>query len=872
MGIDGTPYFSWEIESDLQNVIQSAYRIQVYQAEQCIWDSKVQHSQQTTFIFYEGESLESSTLYKWNVSVWDNHGNMASGQADFETALLNLKDWKAKWVESTIRHRKKTPAVMFRKDFEVGNGLISAKVYATCHGIYYMSMNGNQVDSRKFAPEYTAYDKCLYYQTYDVTGLLREGKNTIGMYVGDGWFFSMMSKKRGRKSFSKYHGILFQIELQYQNEKREWILSDESVLCSVGPVQYSDLYRGEIYDAQKTVNNWDTPHCDLQQWKKCKITYFPMNNLKAQALDPIRLYKELPVKKVLTTPKGEKVLDFGQNFAGYVRMKLHIPKGTSVTLEHSETLDKDGNYFNNIQGINQKDTYLSNGEEITYEPLFTFHGFRYVRVTGISTLRAEDFTGVALTSESVSVGSFICSDTHINRLVENSLWSQRSNMFSIPTDCPQREKAGWTGDIGLYGRTALQNEDLTAFLTSWLTNMALEQKKDGQIPPVIPFSDFYIMTSKLQPILMGGSPKTISSSGWGDCCVDVPYDMYCLTGNTAILRQQYLVMKKWLAYVEKQARTKKGKNSGVEKSKEQYLWNSGFHYGEWLIPSCCEKGGSLSKENLASAKEGKNYVAPLYFYSSCTKMKKIAEVLGEEADANYYKGLAQKILDACQSSLLTSDNRLRYERQGAYVIALKAGIIPESKKKQFAGRLAELIHQNGDKLDTGFLGTQYLLDALSENGYGELAYHLLIQPENPGWMYEVKNNATTIWESWNCFDKNGNIQLMSMNHYAFGCVCDWIYRNITGIDLLEPGFKKIRIAPQIYGDLTYASRIFHCEYGEVESSWNIENNIFRLDVRIPCNTTAVIELPDKKTEIVGSGTYHFSLENIKEILSNRRKN
>jgi alpha-L-rhamnosidase len=858
--LDEPPYFSWKMESPQENVTQTAYQIQVFCHDLCVWDSGRQESGQSTFVPYKGDTLKSRTYYQWSVTVWDNYENQATAEAGFEAAFLKKESgWKAKWVTPKEKHKKNAPPILFRKDFEVKKELASARVYATCHGIYQLSLNGKNADEREFAPENTVYETCLYYQTYDVAKLLVRGKNTLGMYVGDGWYFNMMSKKKGKR-FSNYYAILFQVELHYQDGTTETIISDGDVTYSEGPIRYADLYRGEVYDARMEIDSWDTPQYDTAQWKHVNVRNFPMDNLKVQVSDPIRIYRILPVKQVLITPQGETVLDFGQNFAGRVRMRLDLPKGNVVELEHSETLDKDGNYFNNIQGILQKVVYTSNGRPSTYEPAFTFHGFRYVRVSGISNVKAEDFSGIVLTSEKEELGSFHCSDAEINRLVENCLWSQRSNMFSIPTDCPQREKAGWTGDIGVYAKTALQNEDLTAFLTSWLANMAIDQKEDGQIPPVIPFSDFFNMTAKIQPLLMGGGFKTISSSGWADSCIDVPYDMYCLTGNTDILQRQYPVMKKWLAYVETQAKTKRGKGSTVDKEQEQYLWNTGFHYGEWLIPSCCEKGGSMSKENFTSAKEGAHYVAPLYFYMSCKKMTDIAAILGKEADAEYYGALSEKIFKACQASLLSEQDDLRYKRQGAYVLALKAGIIPPQKEQAFADKLADLIKQNGGKLDTGFLGTPYLLDALSENGHEDLAYHLLVQPERPGWMYEIKNGATTIWESWNCFDANGDVQLMSMNHYAFGCVCDWIYRNITGIDFLEPGYKKIRIAPKPLGNLTAAARTFRCEYGEIESSWEIKDGLFTLQVKIPCNTTAVVELPDGETHAVGSGTYRFTCE------------
>jgi alpha-L-rhamnosidase len=513
----------------------------------------------------------------------------------------------------------------------------------------------------------------------------------------------------------------------------------------------------------------------LRQSKKAVIAAYGYENLTPQDGEPVRSVETLPIQSILITPKGETVLDVGQNIAGRLRMTLDLPKGASVTLEHSETLDRDGNYFNNIQGINQKDIYISNGTSAVYEPAFTFHGFRYVKLTGLKTVSIEDFTAVVLATDEPWIGSFSCSDPRINRLVENTRWSQRANMLSIPTDCPQREKAGWTGDMTVYCETAFQNQALTGLITRWLGSIALSQAPDGQVPQVVPQSDFFRSVTKLTQLLLGGN--TISSSGWADAAVFVPWALYQATDNQIILKSQYPSMKKWVEYMRREASSKAPKDNPVVPETERFLWDTGFHFGEWLIPSCSQKG-SLSQAVRKSVRDGARYIAPVFFYLSCQKLAKAASILNKPDDAAEYFNLAEQIKTACQQSIVLPDGKLKFDVQGAYVIVLGSGILSAGQREAAATRLAQLIHENGDRLDTGFLSTPFLLDALYDNGHAETAFSLLYQNRRPSWLYEVDCGATTIWENWNCRIEDGTVQTISMNHYAFGCVSDWIYRRI----------------------------------------------------------------------------------------------
>lgn len=864
LGIDRTPYFSWELRSDDQNVMQTAWRIQLAAKGETVWDSGRVESDQSTYVTYAGPPLQSRTEYTWQVTVWDNKGNTAQVSSRFETALLARKEWAASWVEAPSSKGKRgmgfglqPPATLFRRVFSLGKPITRARLYATCHGVYQPTVNGRRLDDRTLAPEHTVYGKYLCYQTYDVTEALKEGENALGFFVGDGWYCCPHTKP-DIKGFKPVHALLFQLEVSYDDGTSERIVSDDSVTYSTGPVVASDLFAGELYDANLEKPGWDCMGYDDSNWKRARVANYSLDNLRAQMGEPVRPIMELPVSQITTSPRGETILDFGQVIAGCVRMKIDAPEGTKITLDHFEIPDKDGNYFNNImtkmvgKGCDQRDVYISNGTSAVYEPLFTYHGFRYVRVEGLKEVRAGDFTALVLSSDKRDIGTFECSDLRLNRLYENTRWSQRANMLSIPTDCPQREKAGWTGDIQIYATTSLLNEDTTAFLTRWLENLACDQKEDGGVPYVVPNTETY---RKLYDV-MGLANKGLSaSSGWGDAAVIVPYSMYKATGNTAILEQQYDSMKKWCTYVENAARKVRGKNKDVPKEVDQYLWNAGYHYGEWLIPSLTKDG--IGKETYASMKTTMTYTAPIFGYYSIASMAKTAKVLGRQQDYAYYTGLAEKMADAIGRGVIGSDGDMPVEYMGAYVLPVYFDLVPEKHKQHFADKLVSMIERNGGCLDTGFLGTPFLLDALCKMGHRNKAYELLYQAKCPSWLHEVEHGATTIWESWYGYQEDGNPIPISMNHYALGCVDDWMFRTINGIDWLKPGFKEILLQPKPDESLQWASRTYHTPYGDVKSNWVKEDGKFRLEVEIPCNTRGRVVMPNGDVFEVGSGNYAY---------------
>lgn len=858
------PYFSWIIESDEQNLMQKSYHTTVMDDSNTVWDSGVIESDQSTFVSYAGESLTSRTIYQWTVTITDNQGNTASATAGFETALLEEGDWSAQWAESDMPHGKykegfgnQPPATLFRKGFLLSQEVKSARLYATCHGVYRLTLNGQRPDDREFAPEHTVYDKFLCYQTYDVSNLLQKGENALGMYVGDGWYCGPKTIPN-IENFTPIHAVLFQLEVTYADGSSERIISDSNVKTTYGLVLFSDMFGGEKYDANQEIDDWDSPSFDDDAWKPTKPAGYGHNHLHAQAGAIVRPVMELPVSKLYTSPKGETIIDFGQNLAGRVKMKLNLPKGAEIQLDHFETTDQEGNYFNNIMfevggvggGCEQRIVYVSNGKPSVYEPLFTFQGFRFVKITCAIDVKDADFTAVVLSTEKEDLSTFECSNQLLNRLYENTRWSQRSNMVSVPTDCPQREKAGWTGDVTIYAKTSLLNEDTTPFLSRWLKNMTLDQGENGAVPIVAPYEKHYVgLAAELGPVL--GSVGLVGSAGWGDAAVQVPWAMYEVTGNTAVLRNQYDCMKRWCDYIIPTAKRDRGANELPEEI-DQCLWNTGFHFGDWLIPSLTKDGYNM--EQLIGAMTATlKFTAPVFGWLSISRMAEISCILGNEQDQKYYGEIADKMKQAIAVGVIDKDGNPPTELMGAYALLLNFDLVPEQFKTSFGDRLVKMIADNDGCLDTGFLGTPFLLDALCKIGHEDEAYKLLYQEKCPSWLHEVTHGATSIWESWYSYKEDGTPLPMSLNHYAFGCVDDWMFRYIGGMDMSKPGFKHIVIHPRPDASLTYAKRSFMSEFGLVESSWEKVDGKFVLNVTIPCNTTATVIMPSGVKHEIGSG-------------------
>lgn len=861
MGIDAeSPRFSWHLVSDKQNVKQTSYELTVQAAGQEPWTTKAV-SEEILEIAYTGPKLQSRTRYTITVTVTDNYGEQATAESWFETGIAK-EEWQAKWIESD--HKVTTqdgnggllskptkrdpeeflaPPTVFSKVFTVGKPVAQARLYATAHGVYDFTVNGVRTDDRFLAPDFTPYDKWLTYQTYDITDALQSGDNKLAITVADGWYSGCVGLTGGVNSYGKRHALLAQLEIRYEDGSSEIIASDESFAATEEEIVYADLYVGEKHDYTRESKALNVSAAD-----------HGLDILTASDKDPVRIWREIPCVEIFTDTIGNTVLDFGQVTAGFVRFTVRGEKGQVIGMEHGEILKENGEFFVNFEGAaRQYDEFVLSGGEQQIQPRYTFHGFRYVRLVNFpEDIRPEDFTALALSSDTRDTLQFECNDPRLNRLWQNTVWSQKANTIAIPTDCPQREKAGWTGDMQVFSATIVQNTDSNAFLSSWLRMMAMEQMKAGQIPMIIPYVPEYTMI---------GNFFDHTSACWGDAVEVAPFRMYRAYGNKRILEQMYPSIQRWIGFIEEKAANhiplKHRLNPKYwfnKKAKElqKYLWNTGLHYGDWMVPS--KTSGSM-----AGAAKGiltKALVVPAYYCYTLQITAQIAEILGKTEDVKKYRATIEKVKEAYDYYYIRKDGTMPTDLQGVYVLTLHFGLIPEHKRENAAKTLIKMIEDNGNRLDTGFASTEFLLDTLCEIGRPDKAYELLWQEEAPSWLYEVKSGATSIWECWDAKLPNGKVQTVSYNHYAYGCVDDWIYRHIVGLTAIEPAYRKFRVEPHPQCGLTHVKESFRSPYGDIVVEWKNED-AFSLQVEVPVGTEAEIVLPNGQTHTVGSGTYSF---------------
>lgn len=883
MGMDVVnPRFAWILESSDRNVKQTGYRIRIFADDEIVADTRKIESDSSI----ENEVSEFTALpmteYQAEIDVWDNYGNQAEAHICFETGRLDTP-WEAVWVEP---EQTPTPmphpvqelsavAAAFEKDFSefmpvqllrvpihVEEGIRKARIYMSAHGIYRLSVNGVPVGDGEFAPDFTAYQSFLQYQTYDITETLSPGENVAGIMIADGWWSGRIGMSGESCQYGDKLGILFEARLTYRDGRVEVVTGDRAT-SSTGPVIYSDIFVGEKYDATKEMPGWDTPSFDGASWKPVNRVDYPMDNLTGQSGSAVSAIRVFEPKAVLRAPNGDMLVDAGQVLTGLLEFTVDAPSGTEIRMEHSEILDENGNFFNNIMGNNkdQTDYYITKEGKQTYRPLFTFHGFRYVRISGwpCKELCTKDFRIHVLSSAMEDIGSFRTSDEKLNRLQENIWWSQVSNTLSIPTDCPQRERAGWTGDIMAFAPTMCFNRNADTFLSRWMKSLRAEQLENGEVPMVVPYINGYKTIGKMMGYYSGAAEGCDTSSGWGDAVLRVPLAVYKAYGDRRILEDNYGAMKKWLDYIEERAANHHPAEyetwDEVHRERSRFLWNTDFHYGDWLIPSMVI--GKDATHMMDSALATRYIVAPAYFAFSAQMMKEVCEALGHTKEAEHYGDLYKKIREAFIEEYIREDGTAAVDLQGVYVICLKIGLVPDDLRQAMVNHLCELIAANHGCLDTGFLSVLFLMDALCENGREKDAFRQLFQNQCPGWMYEIEHGATTLWESWGAISEEGKVSTYSYNHYAFGCVGDWLYREIGGLQAAEPGYKKIRIAPRTDCGLKDARVTQRTPYGEASVCWRKSDGRIYLDTQIPANTSAEIILPGMEQVIVGSGTYHF---------------
>lgn len=858
-------YFSWQLKSDKQNVFQDSYELGVYDLNDIlVWTSGKVNSNKSLNIPYEGKSLESRQEYYWKVKVWNNYNEFTeSNPIRFEMGLNSKSDWIGKWIEADyesnvtkeefnmgnifkyhpnpreIENIKLDPPFIFSKKFKIKDKKIKrARIYITAHGVYEASINGVKIGDEYLSPGFTSYPKIQYYQTYDITGQI-EATNKLEVIVADGWYKGKIGLAGIGNQFGDKVALLAQIEIDYYDGEKTIIGTDKSFIVETGQIEYSDLFIGERQNHNISIRK---QYCIIEK-------NYGYNQIEADIAEPIRCIEKIKPIRVIETPKGEIVLDFGRNIAGIVEVKVEGKKGSVIQLQHAEELDKEGNFFFNIIGQNkyQTTTYILNGYGTeVFKPKFTYQGFRYVKVTGYpGEIAIDNFTAYVLSSDIRRAGMLVTSNEKINKLLENIYHSQESNFISVPTDCPQREKGGWTGDAQIYIPTAIFNMKIDNFMRRWLKNMRLDQYVNGQIPGLIPWIESDEMLS--------GGFGNISAAGWADACIIIPYNLYIQYEDINFLKDNYNMMKIWIKYVEDRCKVNINDKS---KDYERYLWDMDFHYGDWLTPSLVNDDGS--PDPMLSSKMTANQVATMYFAYSSELLSKIAEILEDEEDKIYYKQLSNNIKDAFNKAYVV-DGIISGDLQGLYVLALHFNMSNEEDSKKFISRLVEKIKENGNCLDTGFLSTPLLLDVLSKNGYRELAYTVLLQEKSPSWLYQVNKGATTIWESWQAILEDGTRNITSYNHYSLGSVQDYIVREIAGLTKVSDRKGKYIVKPDFESPFEYIKLSYESPYGLLKIDWSKSNN--KINIEVPVGLTIDLYLQESFKIGLGSGVYEFNIIN-----------
>lgn len=727
------------------------------------------------------------------------------------------------------------PAAWLRKEFSVDTGLTAARLHMTSLGNYIPYVNGIRPYGSLLTPGYTEYSVRLQYQTYDVTSLLKDGVNCLSAVVGDGWYRGSCGPMGMRATYGTTLALAAVLELCY-GEKTVTVSTDPSwKWTNNGPICRQDIKLLEYYDARKELTGWNLPGYDDSLWGTCTASSYGGEVIPTEGEAVLAHERFSPV--MFTDAKGNTVLDFGQNIAGYVSFRVRGKAGDKLTMIHGEALDENGCFTvanlgdSAILRLGQELTYILKDGLQQYEPMFLVCGFRYVKITADCEVLPENFEAAAIYSDLPMTGDFECSNPKINRLVKNIQWSLKGNFVDIPTDCPHRERAGWSGDINVFSQCAALLSDDRKFLRKWIKDLILTQREDGAVLSIVP--KVFMMNRK-------SNETTPGAAGWADAITQIPMQQYLSFGDTEILELCYDAMKKHVEFNRKRAAEEGKLKKKLDKSPDKcYVLDTGYHYGEWLEP-----GAANLVDGMKAAVAPDSEVATAWFFYSAKTLSEVAEILGKAEDAAEYAVLAEEIRKAYIAHFL-KDGVPDSSRQCKYVRPLYMGIVQGEDKARTAKALNDLVVSNGYRIGTGFLSTYQILNVLSDNGYVESAYRMLENEECPGWLYEVNKGATTIWEGWDAVDpKTNKVKHKSMNHYSPGAALSWLWTDCAGIRSLAPGYRKIQISPLPGGSFTYAKAIYRSVSGEIASSWKKEDGEFVLDVVIPPDVEAKVVLPD----------------------------
>ncbi|NJB35050.1 family 78 glycoside hydrolase catalytic domain [Croceivirga sp. JEA036] len=829
---DATPSFSWKLPQEIQK--QTAYHLVVASSPELLsedpdlWDTGKVSSGQSLYISYEGKPLLSRDKMYWKVRFWnaEDQPSTWSEIAQMELGLLQNEDWQAKWIglntrKDSIKGKSNiiihTPQYL-RKEFEVNKQLVSAKLYVTAKGVFKGFINGKAISEDVMSPGWTPYQKRIESLTYDVTDLLKEGDNAIGFQLASGWHFGRLLWNKmiwGQNGSPK---VLSQLELLYKDGTKKNIVSDNSWQGTTrGPIRFAEIYDGEIYDANFQMHGWATSDFEAKEWSKVEVA--PLENaiaIRPKRHHSVRQKTTLDTKEIITPKDGSGVIfNLQQNMLGVPRLRVPMKKGDTLKVRFSEMLDPDGSFYtDNYRSAESTDYYIAAEDgRIDWHPTFTFHGFQYAELSGFDTSKTpkkEWVTGLVQYSDFDKTGYFSSSHDKLNQLQSNINWGLRGNFFDIPTDCPQRdERLGWTGDAQVISPTSIFNNNVHAFWASWLQTLRESQYVDGGIPFVAPD---VLENNKV-------------SSGWGDAAVIIPWDIYTRTADTTVLKENYEMMKKWVSH--------------HQSISENYISQMNS-FGDWLQPF-------QAKESNKRGDTSKKLIGTAFFAHAAHLTSKAAEVLGLKEEKEEYQKLYQTVANAFESEFFDNEGKIKNGKatQTAYLLALHFDLLSDTITKKAEQHLLHKIEEADNHLRTGFLGTPLLPRVLDAMGETDLMYQILLKETYPSWFYSINQGATTMWERWNSYSRleGYNPESMnSLNHYAYGAVGEWMYERIAGIKPLEPGYKKIRIAPIPGGGLTSAEATYDSPYGEIKSTWKIEGDTFYHDATVPPNTTALLSI------------------------------
>ena len=790
--------------------------------------------------------------------------------------------WSATWIEPVEAHEG--PKVQRPVQQLVGTVELpaaeSAELRITSHGIYELFVNGQRVGDRELTPGFTAYRHRLQVQAYDVTPLLREGENVIGVQLSDGWWRGQNTVGRRTNAYGKDIAVLAELHVVHTDGRTTTFGTDASWRSTASHVLGADLMAGENHDLRLRRDDWAVPGADRSGWTPVRVADHSTQVLVETVGPPVKRMQELPARRVTRVSPNRHIVDFGQVSNGWIRLTNLGPEGTRLTIAHGEVLTPEGDDVQltalgdagvvKHEGWNfafQTDVVVSDGEGAVFEPRHSTKGFRYLRVDGHpGPLEPEDLTSIVVHNDLAPRGSFRCSDSDLNWLHTATDWSLRTNCCDIPTDCPTRERAGWTGDWQIFIDAAAYLYDVTDFSEKWLADVVAEQLPSGAVLNFVPDpADHTAEHTAWWTALQG-------SAGWGDAIVHVPWELYRATGETTVLEATFDAMRRWVDFAA--GRAAAGRHPARQAARpepashERYLWDSGFHFGEWNEPGFHPNdpaaeadvtGDDAGVPDVAARLAAQDHgpTATAYLVRSARELAEIASLLGHDADAERYAELAANATAAWRHEFLDDAGRVVPATQANLVRGLAFDLVPEEQRVDAAAQLVELIRDADTHLGTGFLATPMLLPALADNGYLDVAYEVLFQRTPPSWLAMRDQGATTIWEGWTPFDDAGNVR-ESLNHFSMGAVIGFLHRYVAGLQLVDPGWTRFRIAPRPGGGVTHAHTHHDAPPGRIDVSWRLEDGVGQIDVTVPHGTTADIHLPDGTTDVLEPGSHRLT--------------